>query len=394
MKKNILVCVFFIGLSVSVFGQVASAFQGTDEGNGTITITKYNGTLKDVQIPEKVNGLTVGAIGNEVFYQKQITSVTIPKSVTSIGEGAFAENQLTSITLPNSVTSINAVAFLRNRLTSVTIPNGVKTIGKGAFAENQLTSITIPNSVTSIEMGAFMDNQLTSVTIGANVSLETSIDDKKPVAGTGGDIVRVNHTPGSFDNGLDTVYNKIGKKAGIYTRPDTDYSNWSINGEPLFLDSTGKGIEYIGDGGAITIPKVVGGKPVTTIEKMTFTDKKLTSVIIPDSVTSIEMGAFQRNQLTSVTIGNSVTSIGEYVFTNNKLTSVVIPNSVTSIGNNAFSGNALTSITIGANVNVGKGAFSSNPFQSNFKNSYDKGGKMAGTYVQRMDGKKEVWEIK
>jgi len=386
MKKNILVCVFFIGLSVSVFGQVASTFQGIDEGNGTITITAYNGTLKDVQIPEKVNGLTVGAIGKEVFYKKQITSVTIPKSVISIGEGAFKENQLTSVTLPNGVKTIGEAAFMKNQLNSITLPNSVTSIGGTAFMNNQLNSITLPNSVTSIGRGAFAGNQLTIITIGANVSLENSIDRKASLDG----MSAIVHTSGSFDNGFETIYDKASKKAGTYTRPDTDYSNWSINGEPLFLDSTSKGIEYVGDGGAITIPKVLGGKPVTTIEKMTFMNKELTDVIIPDSVTSIGNYAFSNNQLTNVSIPNNVTSIGEGAFRSNKLNSVVIPNNVTSIGKYAFGGNTLTSITIGANVSIGSGAFSSNPLQNNFKNSYDKGGKKAGTYVQRNN----VWEIK
>ena len=73
-----------------------------------------------------------------------LTSVTIPNSVTSIGNSAFAFcSNLTSVTIPNSVTSIGGYAFQRcSSLTSVTIPNSVTSIGDYAFSGcSSLTSI-------------------------------------------------------------------------------------------------------------------------------------------------------------------------------------------------------------------------------------------------------------
>ena len=75
----------------------------------------------------------------------------------TIGRFAFWATNLTSITIPNSVTSIEQAAFSYcTSLTSITIPNSVTTIGNGAFGNcPSLTSITIPNSVTTIESVAF-----------------------------------------------------------------------------------------------------------------------------------------------------------------------------------------------------------------------------------------------
>ena len=171
--------------------------------------------------------------------------------------------------------------------------------------------------------------------------------------------------------------------------------------------------EYRGTGGNIVIPASVWGEPVTSIGKDAFNGIKkesrnkligvsipnsvtsigqgafsyneLTSVTIPNSVTSIGFNAFSSNKLTSVTIPNSVTSIDVSAFSSNKLTSVIIPNSVTSIGGLAFEDNELTSVTIGANVNIGKDAFSEykrgKRKSTGFAEFYKQNKKKAGTYT-------------
>ena len=150
----------------------ANAFQGC--GNLTsITIpnsvTSIEGntfsgctSLTSVIIPNSVT-----SIGSSAFWGcKSLTSITIPNGVMSIGELAFAEcRALTSATIGNSVTSIGDEAFIWcESLTSVTIGNSVTSIGEGAFYDCiSLTSIMIPNSVTSIGNFAFAECDIPEV---------------------------------------------------------------------------------------------------------------------------------------------------------------------------------------------------------------------------------------
>ena len=193
--------------------------------SSSVTITDYigggsyigGGYSHNITIPSSINGKPVTTIADGkyheggiynysgVFAEKNLTSVTIPDSVTSIGIGAFALNDLTSVTIPGSVTSIGNGAFAWNKLTSITIPGSVTSIGDHAFVYNKLTTVTISNGVKTIGDGAFRyTDDLTSITIGANVELSTNNS--------------------SFDTGnsthpiFDTAYNTGGKVAGTYTR--------------------------------------------------------------------------------------------------------------------------------------------------------------------------------
>ena len=146
---------------------VVSAYTFTTTGEHTVKYTLIDPT-------------SIGA--GDFNNRNNLTSVTIPDSVTSIGVQAFSGCEglirLNSdvdgvFNIPNSVTSIGAGAFSYCfGLTSVTIPNSVTSIGGTAFGNCRLlTSVTIPDSVTSISGATFeYCFGLTSVTIGSGVT--------------------------------------------------------------------------------------------------------------------------------------------------------------------------------------------------------------------------------
>lgn len=99
-----------------------------------------------------------------------LTSITLPNTITSIGEHAFRYcTNLTSINLPNTLTSIGQWAFYNcTSLTSINIPDSLWLITHGAFYGcSGLTSLTIPNTITRIDDAAFSNcsglNSITSL---------------------------------------------------------------------------------------------------------------------------------------------------------------------------------------------------------------------------------------
>ncbi|MDR2095906.1 MAG: leucine-rich repeat domain-containing protein [Treponema sp.] len=140
----------------------------TEEGEGGLVITYYRDTEKVIQIPEKINGRSVVAIGDDAFEGKGLASVTIPPSVIYIGKSAFENNELHSIV----------------------IPPGVKYIGENAFYHNELVY---------------------GITIGANVELGRNAIGEE---GTEYDFV--------------DFYTRNGKKTGTYTLTETS-SGWKWN---------------------------------------------------------------------------------------------------------------------------------------------------------------------
>lgn len=101
----------------------------------------------------------VTTIGGWAFFgESELTSVSIPQTVTRIAEQAFSNcSKLKSISLPEGVTTIERAAFSRcGSLTGISIPEGVTTISTEAFAEcSQLSHISLPGSLKYIETGAF-----------------------------------------------------------------------------------------------------------------------------------------------------------------------------------------------------------------------------------------------
>ncbi len=105
---------------------------------------------------------------------------------------------------------------------------------------------------------------------------------------------------------------------------------------------------YSGAGGAISIPEMIDGLPVTCIGNGSFQNCDLTGVKISANVTSIGGAAFAScKRLTSVEIPIGVVSIGSWAFSGcHGLSSVMIPAGVTNVSAPFKECNNLTNILV------------------------------------------------
>ena len=142
----------------------------TDELGVTSGTSKYTG---DIVIPETVmyrdKVFKVTQITANAFKSCNITSVSIPQSVTAICSSAFSGcSSLSSIVIPEGVNELGSSAFSGcTKATSVSLPNSITSIGSYAFENcSSITSIIIPEGVTLLQEATFKGcSSLTSVVL-------------------------------------------------------------------------------------------------------------------------------------------------------------------------------------------------------------------------------------
>ncbi len=283
----------------------------------------YTGEDTELSLPASCKGNDY-SIYKYAFYERyDITSVTIPDSVTSIGYRAFAGcTGLTSITIPDSVKSIGDSAFEGcSSLESMTLPF------VGGSIKTSSDTYQYPFGYifgTASYNGSYAAEQCyygysTSSTTSSTYYIPSSL---KSVTITGGNILY-----GAF-------YGCYGLKS--ITIPDSVASI----GRAAFYGCYGLTAVYITDIKAwceINFNNITSN-PLYYAKNLYLNGKLITELEIPDNVTRINEFAFEGcTSLTSVTIPDSVTSIGSNAFDGcTSLTSITIPDSVTSIGNYAF----------------------------------------------------------
>lgn len=388
----------FIALLLSLLFTAAAAETSGDFDyevleDGTVSITMYNRSDSQLEIPETLDGRIVTNLSDYILNFSDAMSISIPDTVTEIQGNPFRNgsslNQILVTENHPTLATIDGVLFSKpdKRLicyppartdSNYEIPQGIQIIGEVAFGNaSNLKSLSIPDSVTHIDNLAFeFCNGLASITLPDGI---IDMGDNPFFGCKNLASIRVTDKNLSLATIDGVLFHKKDKRLIWYptSRSDTSYAipdgiqvidagafALARNLKDIFIPGSvtsignsafqncvsltsiaiPNGVDSIGIGtffGCTSLSSITIPDGVTFIGRSAFYGcKSLSTITIPDGVTSIENGVFQTcTRLTSITIPDSVTSIGNYAFNFcSSLTSITIPDSVTSISDTAFSG--------------------------------------------------------
>ena len=301
---------------------------------------------EEVTIPEKINGESITAIGNNAFRGKnRILKLTIPDTIIAIGKSAFAAcTRLTDIRLPQNITKIEDQTFSGCiKLTSINLPKSITSIGNRAFAGcEMLTSMIIPDGVESlgdqIMWGCYKLEKIiiprTVTSVGDNM-FERALNLAEIVDENGEEF---------GDKDFMAINGTIVKCLAYETNLPIPEQIYDMNIFKLIIPDQIDGVDIVKiAGGAFAesgVQYLIMPSTVKYIGPKAFTNcYSLREINLPEGITAILPATFDRcNMLHSIEIPSSVTTIADEAFIYSGLTTITIPEGVTSIGIESFSG--------------------------------------------------------
>ncbi len=376
---------------------------GYTESDEYVTINSYNGTVKNVHIPEFINDKIVSIVGENAFKNESIVEMVLPSRINSILKEAFyncsALKKVTflgnecalldnyafagcsllskfnsdkegALVVPSSCSKIGSYAFNNLVLiTDVTVPDSVTAIGDGAFSgctalskfnSDDENTIIIPEGVLSIGEYAFMNvSGVTNITVADSVTTIRSSAFK----GCNSLVSITLPFVGRTETETTSRWTVFG-----YIFGDTTPENTTMDSSTTIYRTSGtegltSQIVYSGSSWFFfTIPQSLRTVTITkqaNIPAYAFYNCDLIETInLPSTVESIGNYAFYNcsalNQINSsnantLNMPTGLLTIGNYAFSNaaTTVTTVVVPDSVTTIGLGAFKGlSSLEKITI------------------------------------------------
>ena len=374
-------------------------FEYTLDDDGNATITKYDGNVRALTIPDTLDGYTVVAIGSSAFAKNRyLQSVVIPDTVTKIDAGAFSEcTNLSGVALSEGLVELGCNAFGETALTSIVIPKSLEiahtywdSLGRtdGPFQKcNQLRSVSfetgtkqvaqflfagctglekivIPDEITTIGKGALqLCKNLTNVTlpescteIGEGAFLQNDKIEKIKIPNN---VITIGSEAFKQCSELQQVIlsSKL-KDLGTAAFAETAITEIEI---PKSLKTAHT---YYDAGGRIDGPfekcdqlkKVTFETGITQIAQFLFAGcTGLEKIDIPDTVDTIGKYALSEcSNLRLATIPAKITEINEGIFQDDSvLDRIVLPDKIKSIKYTAFKGcKSLKEIVIPNNVTI------------------------------------------
>ncbi len=384
-------------------------FEYTLDDDGNATITKYDGNVRALTIPDILDGYTVVAIGSSAFAKNTyLQSVVIPDTVTVIQESAFAEctnlsqihlsdnleymydsafgycNSLNNVCIPKTLVECYSKDFFKDEggpfrdcinLKNISFEEGITNIPKKLFYRcTGIEKINIPDTVIMIDDRAFkectslkniqLSNNLTTIgqeAFNGCTSLEKVVIPNSVTTIKGAAFLACSKLS-------DVTLSKNLLSLGGYAFGDCD-SLESIE-IPKSIETTTKEyyIQYIyGYQWGVFIAcdnlkEIIFEKGTTQIAKGMFANNEsIEQISIPDTVTLIGDQAFLNcTSLSDVRLSQNLITVGQEAFMGcTSITKIKIPDSVTTIKGAAFLAcSDLSDVTLSRNlISLGGYAF-------------------------------------
>ncbi len=286
----------------------------TEDGTATVTSVQDNSVVGAFVIKDSVthNGISfqiTGISGGALSECENITSVTIPSSITNVsGYIKFATsgkgvNNIFVDPENENYASVDGVLYTKDMSTLVrfpeaktsanwSIPVGVKTIADRAFYEcENLSEVKLPTSITTIESNAFHNCGITSLTIPASVEIigDYIISDCKNLTDL--------YFEGVPTESGDSFTRNIPLKRVHFATLENLLSFTIKNDNPEYIEEIGDGLNYYGGNIFKDADIYVGDENVS----------KLTILEIPEGTESIgAVALFYLKSLKVLSIPGSV----------------------------------------------------------------------------------------
>lgn len=159
--------------SISTFSAFIIPYADEDELNvdENGTLLSYNGSSKNITLPQTVNGIEIKKIGNGVFENSEITEIVMPQTVTEIGSSAFKNCRKLRTVSAFGAIKIGEDTFygcinIRNLYLGQLLSIGKYAFynaGNNQFAIEERTFSLNLKKLGSIPEGAFMGSSISSV---------------------------------------------------------------------------------------------------------------------------------------------------------------------------------------------------------------------------------------